>query len=94
MNFECDSEGECFAKNQSRLSVRNNICTCLKEKPDGEVCPFQKPVREITNGCVYPKNEVTVTNGKDFIEPKRSVTEWADEWDLVTKQYRGRKKCL
>lgn len=74
--------GDCFAlaKHQSKYAPRPNACTCLKEIPQDR-CAFQKPFRNVTNGVYYPDDSSKTTVGTDFVEPKRSIVAWAEDWD-------------
>lgn len=51
VNQSCKEKGECFAKQYGR-------CRILTTTFDygGGTCPFQKPVRDVTDGRHYPWN--------------------------------------
>lgn len=81
MTFVC--EKDCFA------NKKKNECGILKEPATDEngECPFQKPKGEVTNGRFYPpRNYDNVgENNVPLEKVKRPLSEFAEEWDTVTK---------
>ena len=92
INFKCPYKGECFAKNQERLVVSKDMCVILKDKPEGDKCPFQKQDASVTRGVTYPYNVGNAVADAEFADPKRPIAAWAEEWDRLTEGVR-RSRC-
>lgn len=54
-NPTCHDRRKCFA--QEQLGRTRKICTILHATYQEGKCPFCKPVRDMTDGKAYPRNE-------------------------------------
>ena len=60
--LECNQKGKCFARSN------RGYCSILEGDPyDAGKCPFQKPLREVTNDVYFPIND-------NYVDPSVKVS--------------------